>query len=132
MDKVVDHLFVFHGNAAIQDFPGNYTQYRLWKTQQVKELNNKTGAASTGDADPSSASKQKNSEKKKLSYKEQRELELLEIEIPTLENEKKTLEEALYSGDLPLDDLTLKSARIGDLIREIEEKTMRWLELSEI
>ena len=134
MDKVVDHLFVFHGNADIQDFPGNYTQYRLWKTQQAKESTGKAGIVSAVGADSSSASasKQKNTDKKKLSYKEQKELELLEIEIPTLENEKKSLEEALYSGALPLNILTEKSTRIGDLIHEIEEKTMRWLELREI
>jgi len=137
MDKVVDHLFVFHGNAVIQDFPGNYTQYRLWQIQQSQEANNKSGTGATNRANQLSASTGKqnnrqNADKKKLTYKEQKELEALELEIPALEDEKHTIEEALSSGALSLVELNVKSARIGDLIHEIEEKTMRWLELSEI
>jgi ATP-binding cassette subfamily F protein uup len=137
MDKVVDHLFVFHGNADIQDFPGNYTQYRLWKTEQAKEINSKPdiGTANRIDSSYPSSSKQnyrQQPDKKKLTYKEQKELEALDSEIPALENEKKTIEEAFNSGTLSLDELNEKSARIGDLIHEIEEKTMRWIELNEL
>jgi ATP-binding cassette subfamily F protein uup len=129
MDKVVDHILVFRGNADIQDFPGNYTQYRLWKTQQA-------ALSTASDSDDSSASSGKQNyrqspDKKKLSYKEQKELEALDIEIPELENEKKSIEDALNSGTLSLDELNEKSARIGSLINEIEEKTMRWMELSD-
>ncbi|MDR0574539.1 MAG: ABC-F family ATP-binding cassette domain-containing protein [Tannerella sp.] len=136
MDKVVDHLFVFHGNADIRDYPGNYTEYRLRKTQREKEESIKTGngPASGPDNQYLSSGKQncrQSSDKKKLTYKEQKELESLDMEIPELEKEKKIIEEALSGGTLSIDELNEKSARIGDLINEIEEKTMRWLELSE-
>jgi len=136
MDKIVDHLFVFHGNAVIQDFPGNYTQYRLWKTQKTKEEKNKTELLTTSNAaNPEASSGKQNfkqpTENKKLTYKEQKELEALDLEIPVLEDEKKTIEEALNKGDLTIEELNEKSIRFGKLIHEIEEKTMRWLELSE-
>jgi len=135
MDKVVDHLFVFHGDASVQDFPGNYTQYRIWKTQQAKETSSKTGSTSSNEKDSSSTTSKQNyrqhTDKKKLTYKEQKELEALDSEIPALENEKTTIEDALNSGTSSLDELNAQSARIGELIREIEEKTMRWIELSE-
>jgi len=133
MDKVVDHILVFHGNADVQDYPGNYTQYRLWKTQRDKEESSKS-AASGNDSQSSSSGKsnyRQPTDKKKLTYKEQKELEALDIEIPALEAEKKSIEDALNSGTLPINELTEKSTRIGELINEIEEKTMRWLELSE-
>jgi ATP-binding cassette subfamily F protein uup len=142
MDKVVDHILVFHGNADIQDFPGNYTQYRLWKTQREKEENantlpagktagsNPAGKASGAAASAKPANRQP-SGKKKLSYKEQKELEALEIDIPALEKEKKIIEENLNSGTLSIDELNKLSARIGELIDIIDEKTMRWLELNE-
>ncbi len=137
MDKVVDHILVFHGNADIQDYPGNYTEYRLWKTLREKEENNmKVGNNSVSGPDNQTTSSGKQnyrqpSEKKKLTYKEQKELEALDKEIPELESEKKAIEEALGSGSLSIEELTKKSARVGQLIEEIEEKTMRWLELSE-
>jgi ATP-binding cassette subfamily F protein uup len=143
MDKVVDHLLVFHGNAEIRDFPGNYTQYRLWKTQQAKDAPNgsdgKPLSRSSADGMPgdrtvttgSKATYRPSSDKKRLSYKEQKELEALEKEIPLLEDEKSMLEEMLNSGTLPLEELNKQSVRIGALIREIDEKTMRWLTLSE-
>ena len=127
MDKIVDHLFVFHGNADIQDFPGNYTQYRLWKTQQTKESEVSTTSISSGKQNY-----RQPPDKKKLTYKEQKELDALEMEIPTLENEKQTIEEALNSNTLTLDELNEQSKRFGVLINEIEEKTMRWIELSEL
>ena len=133
MDKIVDHILVFHGNANVQDYPGNYTQYRLWKTQQEKEDNIKS-AASESNIQTSASGKsnyRQPSDKKKLTYKEQKELEALDTEIPALEGEKKSIEDAMNSGALSIDELTGKSARIGVLINEIEEKTIRWLELSE-
>jgi len=131
MDKVVDHILVFHGNADIQDYPGNYTQYRLWKTQREKEESANTTSVSDNQSSAEKVSYRQPSDKKKLSYKEQKELEALDKEIPELEAEKKAVEDALNSGTLPMDELNEKSARIGELINEIEEKTMRWLELSE-
>ena len=133
MDKVVDHILVFHGNADLQDYPGNYTEYRLWKTQRDKEESSKSVASA--NENQSSTSGKSNyrqpSDKKKLTYKEQKELEALDTEIPTLETEKKAIEDAMNNGSLSIDELTVKSARIGELINDIEEKTMRWLELSE-
>ena len=134
MDKVVDHILVFHGNADVQDYPGNYTQYRLWKTQREKEENTKSVNSAASGSDNQSSSKynyRQLPDKKKLTYKEQKELEALDEEIPKLETEKKAIENALNSGILPINELNEKSARIGELINEIEEKTMRWLELSE-
>ena len=132
MDKIVDHLFVFHGNAVLQDFPGNYTQYRLWKTQQTKEsgTNAAVGTSQTS-ATYGKQNYRQTSEKKRLTYKEQRECEALDMEIPTLEKEKQTIEEALNSSALSFDELNEKSARYAELISEIEEKTLRWIELSE-
>ncbi|MDR0743664.1 MAG: ABC-F family ATP-binding cassette domain-containing protein [Tannerella sp.] len=136
MDKVVDHLFVFHGHADIRDFPGNYTQYRLWKTQQERSGGKQGNPSSGGAPGQPAATGGKPAYrppfgKKKLSYKEQKELEALEEEIPTLEDKKSAIEEALNSGTLSIEELNRQSARIGELMEEIDEKTMRWLELSE-
>jgi ATP-binding cassette subfamily F protein uup len=139
MDKVVDHILVFHGNADIQDFPGNYTQYRLWKAQCGKEENRNPGGhrnvKSPGAPDnvlPAGKSAYRQlPDKKKLTYKEQKELESLETEIPALENEKKNIEENLVNNTLPIDELNRLSVRIGELINIIDEKTMRWLELND-
>ena len=128
MNKIVDHLLVFHGNADIQDFPGNYSHYREWKEWKEKERREKEKAAEVVKATVRPAKEVR----KKLSYREQREFESLEEEIISLEAEKKALETALNSGNLPVDELTQQSTRIGELIRMIDEKTMRWLELSEI
>ncbi|MDR2921451.1 MAG: ABC-F family ATP-binding cassette domain-containing protein [Tannerella sp.] len=129
MDKVTDHLFVFHGDAEIQDFPGNYTQYRLWKEMKDKEQK-ETEAASSSK--PSIQIQKNKDQKKKLSYKEQKEFESLETVIAGLEAEKAQLESELNSGTLPHDELAQKANRIGELIDEIDEKTMRWIELSEL
>jgi ATP-binding cassette subfamily F protein uup len=133
MDRVVDHLFVFHGNAVIRDFPGNYTQYRLWKTAQGKEeasvpgdnRNTKSAASSGKSADRLLPGK------RKLSYKEQKELDALDVEIPALEREKKIIEEQLNGGALSMAELNELSIRTGELIEAIEEKTVRWMELNE-
>ena len=127
MDKVVDHLMVFNGNADIRDFPGNYTQYRDWKEtkeqqekEEVKKIEEKTARV------------RPTTEKKKMTFKEKREYEQLETEIAQLEEEKAQIEEALCSGALTVDELTEKSKRLPEVNELIDEKTMRWLELSEI
>ncbi len=126
MDKVVDHLLVFNGQGDIRDFPGNYSNYRDWKSTQ--EQNEKEAAK------PKEEKKQRirTDEKRRMSFKEKREFEELEKEIATLEEEKKTVEEALCSGSLSVDELTEKSKRLPVITDLIDEKTMRWLELSEI
>ena len=133
MDKVVDHLLVFRGNADIKDFPGNYTQYREWKEVQ-DQLEKETEAARQARMAPTveKTSRLEKVQKKKLTFKERKEFEALEVEIPLLEAEKAELETAMSSGTLSNDELLAKSERIAKVIEEIEEKTMRWLELSEL
>lgn len=131
MDKVVDHLLAFQGSARIKDFPGNYTQYREWKEVQELLEKEKEQAAKPKEEKVQQA-QPKNDEKKKLSFKEKREFEELDVLIPQLEEEKANLENELSSGTLSTDELLQKSNRISQLIEEIEEKTMRWLELSEL
>ncbi|MDR1331411.1 MAG: ABC-F family ATP-binding cassette domain-containing protein [Tannerella sp.] len=127
MDKVVDHILVFHGNANMQDFPGNYAQYREWKENADREKRRESVQA-TKDAPPARPAKPA---QRKLSYRERRELEFLETEIAALEAEKAQLETTLSSGNLSVDELTRHSHRIAALIETIGQKTDRWLELSE-
>ena len=129
MDKVVDHLLVFKGDGEIKDFPGNYTQYREWQTLQPKETKDSTPSRETG---PSRDSRSSRDSKRKMTYKEKTEFERLEKEIAALEAEQHQLEEALCSGTLSIDDLTEKSKRLPLLKDELDEKSLRWLELSEI
>ena len=129
MDKVVDHLLVFQGQGVVKDFPGNYTQFR--------EEMLKRGAVAAKDepqesARPKANVKIKSPQARKLSYKEQRELQQLGDDIDRLEQEKRELEAALCSGTLSVDDITAKSRRLPQLEAELDEKSMRWLELSEI
>lgn len=131
MDKVVDHLLAFQGNAKIKDFPGNYTEYREWKEIQEAIEKEKEQAAKPKEDKPQIASP-KNDDKKKLSFKEKREFEELDVLIPKLEEEKEKLENELSSGTLSTDELLSKSNRISELIDEIDEKTMRWMELSDL
>lgn len=133
MDKVVDHLLVFRGNADIKDFPGNYTQYREWKEVQ-DQLEKEAEAARQAKKAPAveKAPRPEKEQKKKLTFKERKEFEALEAEIPQLEAEKAELETAMSSGTLSNDELLAKSERIAKVIEEIDEKTMRWLELSEL
>lgn len=126
MDKVVDHLLVFKGQGDIRDFPGNYSDYRDWKLaraehekEAAKPKEEKTQRVRLND-------------KRRLTFKERKEMEQLETEIATLEEKKKTIEEALCSGTLSVDELTEKSKRLPLLNEELDEKSMRWLELSEI
>ena len=133
MDKVVDHLLVFRGNADIKDFPGNYTQYREWKEVQ-DQLEKEAEAARRAGIAPTmeKTSRPEKEQKKKLTFKERKEFEALEVEIPLLEAEKAELETAMSSGTLSNDELLAKSERIAKVIEEIDEKTMCWLELSEL
>ena len=130
MDKVVDHLLVFKGEGVIKDFPGNYTQYRQWEMLQPKE-ESKTKQVSTVDAN-SRKEKQADNRPRRLTFKEKREFEQLEKEIEELEQEKKTIEEALCSGTLAVEELTDYSKRLPVLSDVLDEKSMRWLELSEL
>lgn len=133
MDKVVDHLLVFKGEGEIQDFPGNYTQYREWCRLQPKtegEGAEKKATKPTAKEQPSAT--QKKEGKRKMTYKEKREYEQLTKELEQLENEQKSLEEALCSGQLSVEELTDKSKRLPEIKDEIDEKEMRWLELAEI
>ena len=127
MDKVVEHLMVFKGNAEIQNFPGNYTQYRDWKEEEDKLL----AAEARPEKEEKKAEKPVQTEKTKLTYREQQEYERLEVEIEELEAEKDTLSEQLSSGTLSTEELLASSNRVAELIELIDEKTMRWLELSE-
>ncbi len=126
MDKVVDHLLVFNGQGDIRDFPGNYSNYRDWKEARVQH------EKETSKPAEEKTEKVRLNEKRKLSFKERRELEQLESDIAALEQEKKELEEALCSGTLSVDELTEKSKRLPLLNDELDEKTLRWMELSEI
>ena len=132
MDKVVDHLLVFCGNADIKDFPGNYTQYRAWKEEQDALKKQEEQALQSKQAVVEEKSRRPEKEvKRRLTFKERKEFEALDAEIPALEAEKKELETAMSSGTLSTEELLAKSARITALIEELDEKTMRWLELSE-
>lgn len=130
MDKIVDHLLVFRGEGEIKDFPGNYTQFREWESLKPKELaDNKNN---TPDTEKKEKREFVGEQRRKKTYKEKCEFERLEKEIATLEEEQKSIEEALCSGTLPIDELTEKSKRLPIIKDELEEKEMRWLELSEI
>ena len=130
MDKVVDHLLAFQGNAIIKDFPGNYSQYREWKEVQDLIEKEKIQSAKTAESKPRKENEPKE-EKKKLSFKEKREFEELDELIPRLEEEKTLLEHEMSSGALSSGELLAKSTRISQLMDEIDEKTLRWMELSE-
>lgn len=128
MDKVVDHLLVFKGNGEVKDFPGNYTQYREWNSLKSK-AENKLPESKT-------INKKKkdyhHDTRRRLSFKEKQELQQLSLDIDRLEEEQKNIEEALCSGNLSVAELTDKSKRLPILKNELDEKSMRWLELSEI
>jgi ATP-binding cassette subfamily F protein uup len=133
MDKVVDHLFVFHGNANVQDFPGNYSDYREYRDMKLYfERQEKENAPKQKGATASEAPQRNVKERpRRLTYKEQREFEQLEKDLEALGKEKTGLEEELSSGQLSNDDLIAKSNRVAEVIALIDEKEMRWLELSE-
>ena len=127
MDKIVDHLLVFNGDGEVQDFPGNYTDFRLWR-----EMQDKQPAESAKQAVPAADSRPRRERARRLTYAEQKEMAALEQEIEALEAEKKALEEDFASGALGHEELMAKSARISELLPLLDEKSTRWLELSEI
>ena len=129
MDKVVDHLLVFKGNGDIKDFPGNYTQFREWQKLQSETEQTPKPVVTEENKE---RNRNRNQEKKKLSYKEKQEYERLEKEISQLEAEQREIEQNLCSGELPIDKITEYSIRLPILKEELDEKSMRWLELSEI
>lgn len=124
MDRTVDHLFVFEGNGVIKDFPGNYSDYREWKNLQKEEK------AVKKEERPKER-ENKRDYSAKMSFKERKEFEALTVDIEKLEEEKHSIEEALSAGTLGVEELTQKSQRISEIIAELEDKEMRWLELSE-
>ncbi|MCD8235140.1 MAG: ABC-F family ATP-binding cassette domain-containing protein [Prevotellaceae bacterium] len=132
MDKVVDHLLVFRGEGDIRDFPGNYTQYREWKMladkREAEKMQEKSKPAEPAEVQRRSATERK----RRLTFKERKEMEQLEIDIERLEAEKKDIETALCSGSLSVEKITELSKRLPLLNEELDEKSMRWLELSEI
>jgi ATP-binding cassette subfamily F protein uup len=144
MDKVVDHLLVFHGNADVQDFPGNYTDYREYKElklqqerqeKEQKEREQKEKEQRTAQAQPNSsapATTNAAGHARKLTFKEKTELDKLTAEIDKLESEKKEIETALSGATLSSDKIVELSKRIAAVNDELDEKSMRWLELSEI
>jgi ATP-binding cassette subfamily F protein uup len=128
MDKVVDHLLVFKGQGEVQDFPGNYTQYREWAALESDHSSSVRNSKTSVNANKS----YRHDDRRRMSFKEKREFEQLEREIATLEDEQRQLEEQLCSGQLSVEELTEKSKRLPLLKDELDAKSMRWLELSEI
>lgn len=129
MDKIVDHLLVFNGEGVIKDFPGNYTQYREWESLKPKETQNDKKLV---DTEKKEKREFVGEQRRKKTYKEKCEFEQLEKDIAKLEQEQKEIEKALCSGTLSIDELTEKSKRLPEIKDALEEKEMRWLELSEI
>ena len=136
MDKVVDHLLVFQGQGDVRDYPGNYTQYREWKEEKMRfereQQNQQKKDMAKNIQGNAKTEKPRSEHKRKLTYKERMELQTVEADIARLEEEKTQLEEALCSGALSVDELTEKSIRLPQLNAELDEKMMRWMELSEI
>ena len=129
MDKIVDHLLIFHGNGEVQDFPGNYTQYREWKKLQPKPEEGSKG--SKVQEVQGSKPSYRNDTRRRLSYKEKMEFQQLEHDIEELTLEKNAAEEALSSGTLSVEEITKLSERFQVVTQQLDEKEMRWLELSE-
>lgn len=138
MDKLVDHLFVFEGDGIINDFPGNYTQYRIKELDKANNINSGKQYTSLSVEEPKpkaesiQLSNESKTEKRKLTYNEKREFEQLEAEMPKLEEEKASLELKMSNTSISYDDLQAASNRIGEIIVLLEEKELRWLELSEL
>lgn len=130
MDKIVDHLLVFKGNGVIDDFPGNYSQYREWS--KLKDAESPAAHEEKQHAKPVTQAGRRNERARKMTYKEKQEFEQLSGEIDALEKEKKEIEDSLCSGQLSREEITEKSCRLPALEKELDEKSMRWLELSEL
>ena len=127
MDRVVDHTLVFHGNGDVQDFPGSYSQYRDWKEQNAKQVS----AEKAPEKEEKKPDGRNQNRSRRLTFKERQEFNQLEKDIATLEAEKKQIEAALCGGTTSVDEITTMSKRLPILTEELEEKEMRWLELSE-
>jgi ATP-binding cassette subfamily F protein uup len=127
MDRLVDHLLVFEGDGEVRDFPGNYAQYR----QSLEEKKSEPSPVATAAPVPA-AMAEASPAKKKMGFKEKREFEQLEKDIAWLTAEKADITAKLSSGDIPFDQLEQLSRRIGEVTAELDEKEMRWLELSEL
>ena len=133
MDKVVDHLLVFKGQGDIQDFPGNYTQYRAWAERQQEDKNTAPKNDSRTKTPADRKSETTNMQvKRKMTYKEKRELEQLEKDIVQLEEEQRNIEEALCGNLTDVERITTMSKRLAQVKEELDTKGMRWLELSDI
>lgn len=134
MDKVVEHIWVFKGNGVVKDFPGNYTDYREWKAEQLREERQweKTQKEGKTTSKQPNTTPNRNNDKRRLTFKEKKELEELDKLIPQLVEEKTRLETELSSGSLSTEELYAHSTRISELMQLIDEKETRWLELSEI
>ncbi len=132
MDKVVNHILAFEGNAIIRDFPGSYSQYRVVKQAEEDEQKKAEEAKRLANKENKNTPPRRQNEERKLSYKEKRELEALELSLPALEEEKASLEQAMSRGDMDTDSLIAAGNRIAEIIEEIETQSMRWLELSDI
>lgn len=132
MDKVVDHLLVFKGEGEIQDFPGNYTQFRDFQKMKSKEEEQQKPTKNSSPTANEQKKDYRNNTKRKMSFKEKREYEQLSDKIAQLEEEKQQLEEELCSGNLSVDELTEKSKRLPILKDELDELELRWLELAEL
>ena len=132
MDKVVDHLLVFKGEGEIQDFPGNYTQFRDFQKMKSKEEEQQKPTKNIAQQQTNRRRIYRNNTKRKMSFKEKREYEQLSDKIAQLEEEKQQLEEELCSGNLSVDELTEKSKRLPILKDELDELELRWLELAEL
>ncbi|MBS4065790.1 MAG: ABC-F family ATP-binding cassette domain-containing protein, partial [Chitinophagaceae bacterium] len=132
MDRLVDHLFVFEGDGVVRDFPGNYSQYRIWEKEKETTDNSPQPtavAAKEKILQPEAGSQQP---KKRMGFKEKREFELLQKEMDALAAEKEIITEKLNSGTAPFEELQQLSVRIGEVTQLLDEKEMRWLELSEM
>lgn len=132
MDRLVDHLFVFEGNGSIRDFPGNYTQFRLWQKEQEEIEEQPAIAESIPAAQQAVTTQPATSAKRKLSFKEKREFDQLQTDIASLEKERAAITEKMNSGSVPFEELQQLSERIGVIAALLDEKEMRWLELSEL
>ena len=132
MDRLVDHIFVFEGDGVIKDFPGNYTEYRIDQKNGDKLSTQLNDASKPVIDTPVAAEKPKDTEKKKVSFKDKREFEMLEKEMAALEQEKATITEKMASANMPYDELQKAGNRLTEIANLLEEKEMRWLELSEL
>ena len=138
MDRLVDHLFVFEGGGEVRDFPGNYTHYRIWLKENEKKENKwdvLEDRKSKGETTETAVVNRETTvavPKKKMSFKEKREFEILEKELPILEEEKKKITELMSSGNLGFEELQKLSDRMKAITEESGEKELRWLELSEM